>query len=104
MSPLLKDYLHRSVLIVTTAGDCVVAILEGFDKNTNIVLSDVVDRYTLKSVAMVQTIRGSEIVVIGPVDEVPKDSVDRLKDTKNKIPNEHLIWEKVCQRKLYSRS
>ncbi|CAR29554.1 hypothetical protein ZYGR_0AD02360 [Zygosaccharomyces rouxii] len=101
MSPLLKDYLHRRVLVITTAGDCIVATLEGFDKNTNVVISDVVDRCTLRPMAMAQAVRGSEIVAMGPIDDAPTGTVDPLKDTKNKIPNEHLIWEKVGQRKLY---
>lgn len=103
MSPLLKDYLHRRVLLITTAGDCILATLEGFDKNTNLVVSDVMDRCTLRPLAMAQAVRGSEIVAMGPIDEVPTDTVAALKDTRNKIRHEHLIWEKVSQRKLHER-
>ncbi|GCE98609.1 hypothetical protein ZYGM_004612 [Zygosaccharomyces mellis] len=101
MSPLLKDCLHKQVLVITTSGECILATLEGFDKNTNIIISDVVDRCTLRPTAMAQAVRGSEIVAIGPIDGVPTDTVSLLKDTKNKVPNEHLIWEKVYQSKLY---
>lgn len=85
---------------MTTAGECLLATLEGFDKNTNVVVSDVVDRYTSKPVAMAQAVRGSEIVAMGPFEGKLEsaDSLPRLKDTKNKIKDEYLIWEKVWQK------
>ncbi|AQZ17158.1 LSM8 (YJR022W) [Zygosaccharomyces parabailii] len=100
MSPLLKDYLNRRVLVITTAGECLLATLEGFDKNTNLIMSDVIDRCSLKPIAMAQAVRGSEIVTIGPFEGSlePSETLPKLKDTRNRVKDEYLIWEKVWQK------
>ncbi|CCE61101.1 hypothetical protein TPHA_0A00160 [Tetrapisispora phaffii CBS 4417] len=121
MSPLLKDYLNRRITIVTTEGRCIIAKLEGYDKNTNLVLSSVVDYFASaaddKGIS-IQMLRGSEVVICGlleddlenndneeeAVHENKKRKIEEveavpIKDTKNIIKDEHLIWEKVWEEK-----
>lgn len=99
MSPLLKTFLGKRILIVTTEGECLVATLEGFDKYTNLLLSNIFDSND-KLVSMAQVLRGSEIVLCGmPEDNdnptLKLEGVPKLKNTKNKIADEYLIWEAV---------
>lgn len=105
MSPLLKDYLNKRIVIVTTEGETFVATLEGYDKNTNLVLSKVCSRFSNELITSVQLLRGSEIVVCGLLEEEDGDQdkrkidvVPKLKDTKNKIEDEYLIWESVWKK------
>ncbi|EDO17926.1 hypothetical protein Kpol_1010p42 [Vanderwaltozyma polyspora DSM 70294] len=103
MSPLLKDYLNKKIVIITTEGRCLLATLEGFDKNTNLVLSQVHDRFGSSGVVQaVQLLRGSEVVSCGllddgydEADDLSNESVTPLKDTKNRIEDEYAIWEKI---------
>lgn len=101
MSPLLKDYLNKRIVIVTTEGQCIVATLEGFDKNTNLVLIDVHERYQETPVIKIQLLRGSEVVACGLLDDTYEEKADltveagHLKDTRNRIKDEYLVWEKV---------
>lgn len=96
MSPLLKDYLGQRIVIVTTDGDCYVATLEGYDKSVNLLISDVRNRSNGELLSIALTLRGSEVVLCGLL---PQDQVDfienlpMLKDTRNKIQDEYLIWE-----------
>ncbi|SCU79305.1 LAMI_0A08174g1_1 [Lachancea mirantina] len=110
MSPLLKDFLNTRVVVITTEGQCFVATLEGFDKNTNLVLSDVRDRVSQQEIASCYFLRGSQVVCCGPLDSGGKESVDlhdlgndrnslELRDTLNRVADEHLIWGKVWQSK-----
>lgn len=104
MSPLLKDFLNQRIVAVTTEGQCLVAMLQGFDKNTNLLLSDVHERFTGKAVSPAYILRGSEVVFCGLLEESAEekfgDSVPSpLRDTKNRVPNEHLIWRKVWESK-----
>lgn len=110
MSPLLKEYLNKKVVIITVEGQCFTANLEGFDKNTNLMLSNVRDRFNHELITSVQLLRGSEVVVCGLLEEIEEGKKDvedsgviipmvKLKDTKNRILNEHLIWEQVWKQK-----
>lgn len=101
MSPLLKDYLGQRIVIITTEGQCFVATLEGFDKNTNMLISNVRSRSNNALVSMAQVLRGSEVVLCGLLVEneaLNLDTVPTLKDTKNKIQDEYLIWEQVWEK------
>lgn len=98
MSPLLKDYLNQRIVIVTTDGDCYVATLEGFDKSVNLLISDVRRRSDGEMVSLALTLRGSEVVLCGLLtSDHPEKLGDlpTLRDTKNKIQDEYLIWEEV---------
>ena len=108
MSPLLKEYLSRRVVLITTSGECYIATLEGFDRNTNLIVSDVCDRFdkSRRVLSSVQLFRGSEVVACGlyepdkdtdPLEKEEEEAirVHPLKDTKNIIENEHIIWTKV---------
>ncbi|AGO13460.1 AaceriACL125Cp [[Ashbya] aceris (nom. inval.)] len=98
MSPLLKDYLGRRVVVVTTDGRCLVATLEGFDKTTNLLLSDVRQRATGEGLASAFLLQGSQIVCCGPLEggepeQVP--SATPLGDTRNVVAREHDIWARA---------
>ncbi|CCF58352.1 hypothetical protein KAFR_0E01990 [Kazachstania africana CBS 2517] len=107
MSPLLKEYLNKKVVIVTTEGQCVIGTLEGFDKSTNLLLSSVYERFAKPEdiTSQVQILRGSEVVLCGLYDDKADlfggtgGNVPSLKDTKNKVKDEHLIWFKVGRSK-----
>lgn len=104
MSPLLKDYLGQRIVIITTEGDCYVATLEGYDKSVNLLLSNVRRRSDDELLSIALTLRGSEVVVCGLLsnNEVGKlgEEVPALKDTKNKVQDEYLIWEEVLKARL----
>ncbi|CUS24554.1 LAQU0S17e01552g1_1 [Lachancea quebecensis] len=103
MSPLLKDFLNKRIVVVTTDGQCVKAVLEGFDKSTNLLLSDVQDRVSGDVVASSYLMRGNQVVCCGLLEEEPslqpdfgaESVITQLKDTKNIVPDEHLIWQRV---------
>lgn len=100
MSPLLKDYLNQRIVIVTTDGDCYIATLEGYDKSVNLLISDVRRRSDGELVSIALTLRGSEVVLCGLLtnDQPEKlGPLPMLKDTKNKIPDEYLIWEEALK-------
>lgn len=112
MSPLLKEYLYKKVVLVTTSGECLIATLEGFDKSTNLIVSKVYERFMGEDniLSEVQLLRGSEIVLCGlyePSDvEKARESrfaLDglRINDTKNRITDEHIIWTKVAEHKRH---
>lgn len=106
MSPLLKDFLGQRIVIITTEGQCLVATLEGFDKNTNMLISNVHSRSNDALVSMAQVLRGSEIVLCGLLvenEEPNLHTVPTLKDTKNKIQDEYLIWEQVWEKQSESK-
>ena len=112
MSPLLKEYLGRRVVLITTSGECYIATLEGFDRNTNLIVSNVCDRFDKSQgvLSHVQLFRGSEVVACG-LYEPDKNTdplegaigVHPLRDTKNIIENEHVIWTKVFQQNSSQR-
>lgn len=91
MSPLLKQYLNKDIVVVTTAGEVMHVVLDGYDKYTNLVV---------KEGDKIRLLRGSEIVVCGLLEDakalegLPMDS-HVYKDTKNVIKDEYLIWEAV---------
>lgn len=91
-------------MIITTEGECYVATLEGYDKSVNLLLSNVRRRSDDQLLSIALTLRGSEVVVCGllPDNEVEPlgEEVAPLKDTKNKIKDEYMIWEKVLRRRL----
>lgn len=114
MSPLLKEYLNKRIVLITTNGESFVGTLEGFDKSTNLIVSNLTLRFQSNRsdiISSVQLLRGSEIVACGLYD--PNESDIELEkqrsmkdfpihDTKNKIMNEHIIWKKVYENKLHS--
>lgn len=103
MSPLLKDFLNKRIVIITTEGQCVTATLEGFDKSTNLLLSNVRERVSGDVVASSYLMRGNQVVCCGLLEEaeglgpdLTSDTVyTELKDTKNYVRDEHLIWQSV---------
>lgn len=115
MSPLLKEYLNKKVIIITTDGHSIVGTLEGFDKSTNLFLSQVTNNYesTLKDstngIIPIQICRGSEIVCCGVVsmgeEEESEGNLANVSQwetvgtTKNIVKDEHLIWKKLWQQK-----
>ncbi|CCD23968.1 U4/U6-U5 snRNP complex subunit LSM8 NDAI_0C03080 [Naumovozyma dairenensis CBS 421] len=117
MSPLLKDYLNKKIVIITVEGSCYLAMLEGYDKYTNLIVSDVRNRFDDKLISQFQMLRGSEIVTCGLIEEETKETdekeefnkeatkdeqdvvIPKLKDTRNRVANEHLIWQKVYEKK-----
>nr|5VSU_H Chain H, U6 snRNA-associated Sm-like protein LSm8 [Saccharomyces cerevisiae S288C] len=107
MSATLKDYLNKRVVIIKVDGECLIASLNGFDKNTNLFITNVFNRISKEFICKAQLLRGSEIALVGLIDAENDDSlapidekkVPMLKDTKNKIENEHVIWEKVYESK-----
>ena len=107
MSPTLKEYLNKRVVIIKVDGECLIANLNGFDKNTNLFITDVFNRINKEFICKAQLLRGSEIALVGLIDTESDDSlapideekVPMLKDTKNRIENEHVIWEKVYESK-----
>ncbi|CAI4044232.1 hypothetical protein N7582_003174 [Saccharomyces uvarum] len=107
MSPILKEYLNKRVVIIRTDGQCLIASLDGFDKNTNLFISNVFHRINKEFVCKAQILRGSEIALIGLLDienddglaSIDEAKIPMIKDTKNIIENEHIIWEKVYESK-----
>nr|4M78_A Chain A, U6 snRNA-associated Sm-like protein LSm8 [Saccharomyces cerevisiae S288C]4M78_H Chain H, U6 snRNA-associated Sm-like protein LSm8 [Saccharomyces cerevisiae S288C]4M7A_A Chain A, U6 snRNA-associated Sm-like protein LSm8 [Saccharomyces cerevisiae S288C]4M7A_H Chain H, U6 snRNA-associated Sm-like protein LSm8 [Saccharomyces cerevisiae S288C]4M7D_A Chain A, U6 snRNA-associated Sm-like protein LSm8 [Saccharomyces cerevisiae S288C]4M7D_H Chain H, U6 snRNA-associated Sm-like protein LSm8 len=96
MSATLKDYLNKRVVIILVDGESLIASLNGFDKNTNLFLTNVFNRISKEFISKAQLLRGSEIALVGLIDAENDDSlapidekkVPMLKDTKNKIENE----------------
>ncbi|SCU91383.1 LADA_0F09626g1_1 [Lachancea dasiensis] len=103
MSPLLKDFLNKRIVVVTTEGQCVCATLEGFDKSTNLLLSEAQDRISGSHLASSYMVRGSQIVCCGLLEdgaaalgsEETGAGVTALKDTRNIVEDEHLVWKRV---------
>lgn len=102
---------------MTTSGECFIATLEGFDKSTNLVVSNLTHRFNNDSglesnvLSHVQLMRGSEIVACGlyePTDEETKQEsryivkAPTIHNTKNIVKDEHLIWMKVTEDKAHS--
>ncbi|CCK72981.1 U4/U6-U5 snRNP complex subunit LSM8 KNAG_0M01280 [Huiozyma naganishii CBS 8797] len=101
MSPLLKEYLNRDVVVVLTSGCVQQATLVGFDKNVNLLLWTAGQH-------CVRVLRGSEVVCVGlcpanttaTTGETAVDEGERYyADTKNNVPQEHLIWAQVWNRR-----
>lgn len=102
MSPLLKDLLYKRIVVITTDGQCFVANLEGFDKNTNLILSNVIKRSTGDPISICHFLRGSDVVCCGLLEEYADETFKEafpLKDTKNKLKNEHMIWSMIWNSK-----
>ncbi|AAS51103.1 ACL125Cp [Eremothecium gossypii ATCC 10895] len=100
MSPLLKEYLGRRVVVVTTDGGCLVATLEGFDKTANLLLSDVRQRATGEGLAAAFLLQGSQIVCCGPLEgggPEQEPQAAALRDTRNVVAREHDIWARAWQ-------
>lgn len=114
MSPLLKEYLNKQIVLITTNGESYIGTLEGFDKSTNLIMSNVTLRFQSNRsdiVSSVQLLRGSEVVACGLYDPSEEEiELERkrylmnlpIHDTRNKIINEHIIWKKVYENKLHS--
>lgn len=95
MSPLLRPFLNARVVVVTVRGELLWGELEGFDLKGNIILVEAGGSTTL--------LRSSEIVYLADVKEGEEVAAVQLKDTKNYIPNEHLIWQRVHEQKKPKR-
>ncbi|SMN20776.1 similar to Saccharomyces cerevisiae YJR022W LSM8 Lsm (Like Sm) protein [Maudiozyma saulgeensis] len=117
MSPLLKEYLNKKVVLVTTSGECFIATLEGFDKSTNLVVSNLTNRFIdddnteSNILSHVQLMRGSEIVACGLYEPTDQETAGEsryivkaptIHDTKNRVKDEHLVWMKVAEEKVHS--
>ncbi|CCH62520.1 hypothetical protein TBLA_0H02350 [Henningerozyma blattae CBS 6284] len=87
---LLKDLLEQPVLVLTVEGDSICGSLDGFDKAGNVMVSNTHG---------LRVIRSSEVVFVASYDGDIKEFA-HIKDTKNKIQDEYLIWEKVWSMKL----
>ena len=78
----LKDYLNKTVTVITQDGGNVVGILRGFDKNVNLVLEKAKERIYSLDKGVVQTdlgvyvIRGDNIAVAGEMDEDEDAKID----------------------------
>lgn len=72
---MLKDYLNKTVTVITQDGRNVVGILRGFDKSVNLVLEKAKERIYSADKGVVLTdlglyvIRGDNIAVAGKMDE-----------------------------------
>ncbi|CEP62679.1 U4/U6-U5 snRNP complex subunit LSM8 LALA0_S06e01178g [Lachancea lanzarotensis] len=103
MSPLLKDFLNKRVVVVTTEGQCVCATLEGFDNSTNLLISQVKDRVSGENLASSYVLRGNQIVCCGLLEDSEKElafqGAKSLKDTRNYVPDEHVVWQQVWAQK-----
>ncbi|CAK9441477.1 uncharacterized protein LODBEIA_P53450 [Lodderomyces beijingensis] len=95
----LKTFIGKKINVITTDARYFEGILEGFDKTTNIVLSNSVERIIYKQgekeeneeiPSGVNIMRGNEIVCIGEIDESQspdwsKVKGDPLKSTNNPL-------------------
>ncbi len=78
----LKEYLNKTVSVITQDGRNVVGILRGFDKNVNLVLEKAKERIYSLDKGVVQTdlgvyvIRGDNIAVVGEMDEDEDAKID----------------------------
>lgn len=99
--------MNKRVVIIKVDGECLIASLNGFDKNTNLFITDVFNRINKEFICKAQLLRGSEIALVGLIEAESDDSlapideekVPVLKDTKNRIEHEHVVWEKVYESK-----
>ncbi|KAK6201293.1 uncharacterized protein RJT21DRAFT_1239 [Scheffersomyces amazonensis] len=96
----LKDFLEKRVRVISTDARLFEGILQGYDKSTNIVLSDCIERIIYseanepnQEIEMgLYLMRGGNIVCVGEVDEEQDDELDwinikgdTLKGTKNPL-------------------
>ncbi|SCU82502.1 LAME_0C01464g1_1 [Lachancea meyersii CBS 8951] len=106
MSPLLKDFLNKRIVVITTEGQCVCATLEGFDNSTNLLISQVKNRVSGEKIASSYVLRGNQVVCCGLLEDSANPELDLaslgvapLKDTRNYVPNEHVVWQHVWAKK-----
>ncbi|KAK6461547.1 hypothetical protein DFJ63DRAFT_185137 [Scheffersomyces coipomensis] len=96
----LKDYIEKRVRVISTDARLFEGILQGYDKSTNIILSDCIERIIYpepeeenQEIPMgLYLMRGGNIVCVGEVDEQQDDELDwmkikgeNLKGTKNPL-------------------
>ncbi|KAI5967181.1 lsm8 [Candida margitis] len=98
----LVSFVGKKVHVITTDARFFEGVLEGFDKNTNIILSNSIERiiYTVKGSNQaneaipsgVNIMRGNEIVCIGEIDDDTYSKINwmdmkgsPLKTTKNPL-------------------
>ncbi|KAI5956304.1 lsm8 [Candida jiufengensis] len=97
----LKEFMGKKVHVITTDARYFEGVLEGFDRNTNIVLSNTIERiiYTIEEneeneeiPSGINIMRGNEIVCIGKIDDELYNETNwkklkgsPLKSTKNPL-------------------
>lgn len=97
----LREFVGDNVKILTSDGRLIIGQLEGYDQNTNIVLTKSKERvfYNDKGSKELEMgggviIRGDDVICVGGIDEKVEFSTDytkiyaeKLKDTKNPLSN-----------------
>ncbi|KAI5949091.1 lsm8 [Candida theae] len=98
----LASFVGKKVHVITTDARFFEGVLEGFDKNTNIILSNSIERIIYPAHESDETneaipsgvniLRGNEIVCIGEIDDVLHAKINwlemkgsPLKTTKNPL-------------------
>ena len=84
MAACLNEMLERRVSVITCDGRHVVGNLKGFDQKINIVLSDCHEREYTPEVGVgvqkvplgAQIIQGSNVCVIGELDDAADEQID----------------------------
>lgn len=74
----LGQFLNSKVALITTSGEYIVGVLDGFDRSTNLVLREAVERVlpggdTPKGLLV---IRGELVACIGQVDSALDEDID----------------------------
>ena len=85
MSTALSSYISHRVCIITTDGRTLVGVLESYDQQTNLILSNTVERIIRpaedeeESSAVehgLYLVRGDNVVLVGSIDEQLDESID----------------------------
>lgn len=94
----LRGFVGSRVKILTADGKLFIGILEGYDQNTNVILSKSQEREFFTDKSSFEKplggiiIRGDDVICVGEIDEKVEELVDyseifaeKLKDTKNPL-------------------
>ncbi|ODV78643.1 U6 snRNA-associated Sm-like protein LSm8 [Suhomyces tanzawaensis NRRL Y-17324] len=94
----LKEFLEKRVRVISTDARLFEGILQGFDKSTNIIISNCIERIIYdddeenQEIALgLYMMRGGTVVCVGEIDEEAAQGVDwlsvkgELKGTKNPL-------------------
>lgn len=95
---VLREFVGTKVKVLTSDGHVFIGNLEGYDQNTNVVLTKSkervfsIDKESVSQACAGVIIRGDDIVGVGLFDEEIEDSTDysgifaaKLKDSKNAL-------------------
>lgn len=97
MATALKDYLNKTVSVITNDGRNIVGDLRGFDKSVNLILEKSHERVfsaekgVVKNALGVFVIRGDNIVLVGLLDV--EEDVSRDLSTLKAPPLKPVIHE-----------